>query len=188
MNRGVTVSGDVVEMTSADGGIAEMGEVLASMLYQRLYCRPSAIAPIFSPDTRAVRVFVDSLSQANSGSGTWDSGWVVTAVEDDGTLVVHKHPEDLTLWASPRQFRAAGGAVGVGHVGRLSLGKELRAMLPGFYTILGDADQPDGYAEIPLDIVRFYWHLTSHAAPLWIKELHALVQHCWSCISGEGAK
>ena len=167
----VEVLADILEVSSTDGSTDEMRDLLAGALYQRLYCRPSGTPPIFSPDTRAVRVFVDNLSRANSGTGTWDPGWVVTAVEDDGTLVVHKHPDDLTLWASPRQFRPAGGTAGVGSVGRLSLGKELRAMLPGFYTILGDADQPDGYAQLPADMVRLYWHLTSHAAPLWIREL-----------------
>jgi hypothetical protein len=151
--------------------IDELRSLLANMLYQRLYCRPSRAPSTAAHDARATRVFVESLSRANCGTGTWDPGWTVTAVEDDGTLVVHKHPDDLTLWASPRQFRPADGTSNVGGVGRLWLGKELREMLPGFYTILGDADQPDGYGEVPVRVIRFYWHLTSSAAPLWIREL-----------------
>jgi hypothetical protein len=120
---------------------------------------------------RETRIFVESLSRANCGTGTWDPGWTVIAVEDDGTLLVHKQPYDVTLWASPRQFRPANGTANAGDFGRVPLGKELREMLPGFYTILGDADQPDGCGEVPVRVIRFYWHLTSSAAPLWIREL-----------------
>lgn len=166
-----SVLGEIYEVTSTHSDIDDMRSLLANMLYQRLYCRPSRAPSKAAHDTRATRVFVESLSRANCGAGTWDPGWTVTAVEDDGTLLVRKHPDDLTLWASPRKFRPADGTVNVGAIGRLSLGKELREMLPGFYTILGDGDQPDGYGEVPVRVIRFYWHLVSSAAPLWIREL-----------------
>jgi hypothetical protein len=45
---------------------------------------------------------------------------------------------------------------------------ELRKLSPGFYMVLGDA----GFeTERPLPIVRFYWHLSSAAAP---RLVHAL--------------
>jgi hypothetical protein len=44
-------------------------------------------------------------------------------------------------------------------------------MLPGYYTILGDADQPTDDTGYSVDIVRFYWHLTAEISPVWIREL-----------------
>ena len=88
------------------------------------------------------------------------------AVEEDGTLAVHKLRDDLTLWASPEQYRASEGAAVVGSVGRLRLDKELREMLPGYYMVLGDADQGRDDIGSSAPIVRFYWHLTAAAAPI----------------------
>lgn len=170
-SRRFSVLGEIHEVTLAQNHIDDMRSLLANSLYQRLYCRPSKAPSTAVHDTGATRVFVESLSRANCGTGTWDPGWTVTAVEDDGTLLVHKHPDDLTLWASPREYRPADGAANVGSVGRLWLGKELRDMLPGYYTILGDADQAVGSGEVPARVIRFYWHLTSGTAALWIREL-----------------
>jgi hypothetical protein len=44
-------------------------------------------------------------------------------------------------------------------------------MLPGYYTVLGNADQPNRDDETPLAIVRFYWHLVAAVAPPWVGEL-----------------
>ncbi len=122
-------------------------------------------------DTRAARAFVGRLSQANCGTGTWEPGWVVRAMEDDGTLAVSKRGDDITLWAQPEQFRPVDGTVTVGSAGRLRLAKELREMLPGYYTMLGDADQPADGNGSQGDTLRFYWHLTPEIAPGWIDEL-----------------
>jgi hypothetical protein len=166
-----SILGETFEVPSANGGLSAMAPSLANMLYQRMYCRPERGRPGFAGDTRARRVFVDELSKANCGTGTWEPGWVIEALEDDGTLVVHKQRDDLTFWAQPEQFRPMHGRIVVGSVGRLRLGKELREMLPGYYTILGDADQPTDDTGAPVDIVRLYWRLTAEISPLWIREL-----------------
>ena len=77
----------------------------------------------------------------------------------------------MTLWAQPEQFRPLEGTVAVGSAGRLRLAKELREMLPGYYTVLGDADQPADGNGSQGSILRFYWHLTAEIAPGWITEL-----------------
>lgn len=164
-----SVSGDSFEVPTA--GVEAMTSLLASVLYQRLYCRPSCERVVPGGDTRAARVFIDRLSQANCGTGTWEPGWVVRAAEDDGTLAVSKRGDDLTLWARPAQFRPVNGTMAVGSVGRLRLGKELREMLPGYYTALGDADQPAQADGSQPKTLRFYWHLTPEIAPGWISEL-----------------
>jgi hypothetical protein len=167
-----SVCGETFDVPSGDNRISVVTSYLANVMYQRLYCRPERNRLGLGADPRATRVFVDNLSHANCGSGTWEPGWVVKEIEDDGTLVVHKQRDDLTLWALPDQFRPANGAAaGLGSVGRLRLGKELRGMLPGYYMVLGNADKGSEDAGAPVAIVRFYWHLTAKASPLWIGEL-----------------
>jgi HopA1 effector protein family len=164
-----SVFDEVFEMPPEHGG--SISAHLANALYQRLYCRPQKEQFGRVGDSRASRVFIDELSRANCGSGTWEPGWVVKAVEDNGTLVVHKELYGVTLWAQPSQFRPIRDAIGIGCVGRLRLGKELREMLPGYYTVLGEADQSDDVTSSSVPVVRFYWHLTAEVSRNWIAEL-----------------
>jgi hypothetical protein len=166
-----SILGEIFDVPSGNGGISAMSSPLANALYHRMYCRPERGRPVLAGDTRARRVFVEDLSSANCGTGTWEAGWVIEALEDDGSLAVHKQREDLTFWARPEQFRAMDGRIEIGSVGRLQLGKELREMLPGYYTVLGDTDQSTDEVRSSVDIVRFYWHLTAEIAPVWIHEL-----------------
>jgi hypothetical protein len=145
---------------------------LASALYYRKYCRPtrrSVHAAGF--DARRSRVFVEELSHANSGSGTWEPGWIVQAVEPDGSVVVRRRRDDLLVWARPHQYRSSDGAPAIGSVGRVLVAKELREMLQGYYMAFGDADCGEDEDGNPSDIVRFYWHLTAEGARPWIREL-----------------
>jgi hypothetical protein len=165
-----SISGDNFEVSTAAGAEA-MTSLLARTLYQRLYCRPSYGRALRGGEARAARVFISRLSQANCGTGTWEPGWVVRAAENDGALAVSKRRDDLTLWARPGQFRPVDGTATVGSVVRLRLGKELREMLPGYYTALGDSDQPTGVDGSQPKTLRIYWHLTAEIAPSWIREL-----------------
>jgi HopA1 effector protein family len=169
--RDFSVEGEAIEALPAADGTDTLAARLATVLYRRKYCRPASGASGSKADSRATRVFVAELSEANCGSGNWEPGWVVKAVEEDGTLAVHKLRDDLTLWASPEQYRASEGDAVVGNVGRLRLDKELREMLPGYYMMLGDADQGRDDIGSSAPIVRFYWHLTAAAAPIWVREL-----------------
>jgi len=172
-----TVGDDTLELPTADAAVEDpsrgraLTDCLASALYRRLYCRPQRGHALAPPGHRAVHSFVERLSEANSGRGTWEPGWVIRGVESDGALVVHKQTDDLTLWARPSQFRPRSGAAAPGEVGRLWLGKELREMLPGYYMAMGDADQEDYDPETHPSTVRFYFHLASTGAELWVREL-----------------
>jgi hypothetical protein len=179
-----SVGGDTLDLPPGvpgdgfDGGSATLLTArLAEVLYRRLYCRPDRGRAVAPSGHRAVRSFVERLSEANSGRGTWEPGWVVSAVERDGTLVVHKRTDDLTLWARPEQFHVGSGEVGPGAMGRLRLGKELREMLSGYYMVLGDADQDDHDPASPPAVVRFYWHLAADGAELWVRELTGRFNH-----------
>jgi hypothetical protein len=143
-----------------------MAPLVATALYRRLYCRPRLAGGRIWTDSRARRILVDELSRANCGIGTWEPGWSVTVIEEGGSVVVHKHNDGLTLWARPDQFRPVDGVLAVGTVGHLRVGKELREMLPGYYTAIGDAETPADAV-----MVRLYWHLTAELAPAWMGEL-----------------
>jgi HopA1 effector protein family len=152
------------------GAAADLASRLGSALYHRMYCRPTRPSTSPPSDGRASRVFVEELSHANSGTGTWEPGWVVHAVDPDGTLVVRRQRDDLLVWARPDAFRSANGA-GIGSVGRVRVAKELREMMQGYYAAFGNADRGDDDARGPAEIVRFYWHLTADGVRQWMREL-----------------
>jgi hypothetical protein len=158
--------------SAANDAPVDLASTLASALYSRKYCRPipTSFTPI-APDPRVARVFVEHLSHANCGSGTWESGWMIQAIEADGTLVARRQRDGLLVWARPEEFRPANGVTGVGSAGRVRVPKELREMLPGYYAAFGDADRSADVGSRPVDLVRFYWHLTSDVARDWIREL-----------------
>src|SRR5262245_21776607 len=162
---------DVAKTTTAGAG-DDLASRLASALYHRRYCRPTrtSLGPTAS-DARAARVFVEELSQANSGSGAWEPGWIVQGIEADGMVVVRRQRDDLLVWARPNEFRAASGALQIGSAGRLRVAKELREMLQGYYAAFGNADRGTDDGLEPGDVVRFYWHLTAEAACSWMREL-----------------
>jgi hypothetical protein len=133
--------------------------LLEHVLYGRLYTRAGRQAMAFNPADD--RDFVGRLSAANTGRGTFEPGWRVAFVDDDGRIAVEK--DGLTLFAPPQWFRPDAGNVAPGQVGRLRIGKELRHLVPGFYFAIGDggADEPDAQAG---PVVRLYWHLQSSSA------------------------
>lgn len=162
----MVVAGEAIDLARPPG---DARASLSGLLYRRLYCRPHAGVRARAPDSRAVRIFIERLSEANGGRGCWEPGWSVQTIEPDGALVVRRAGEELAIWASPESFRPAVENVAVGTVGRLRIGNELREMLPGFYMALGDADAAGEGADGPL--ARFYWHFTADAAPDWIAAL-----------------
>jgi len=165
------VADSVCDVPSDVDGDVGLTSLLANALYRLMYCRPTTNSVARAIDTRAARVFVDELSSANCGTGTWEPGWRIETVEPDGTLVVANQRDDLTVWAQPWQFASANAARHAGILGRLHVGKELREMLPGYYTALGDADQPVTDGGTAVELVRIYWHLTADGAATWIREL-----------------
>jgi hypothetical protein len=134
-------------------------------LYGSLYTRPPGPeAPATAVDWLARRDFVAALSAANGGSGTWEPGWTVGPIAEDGRIAVSK--DGLTFWVPPEGLRAAGDRAEPGAPCRVRIGKEIRNLMPGFYVAVGDAEGDDLDADHgPRDpLVRYYWHLTPGAA------------------------
>jgi hypothetical protein len=140
---------------------------LEQAMYGRLYVRPTRAAPT-RLDPRAGGDFVASLSAANCGRGTWESGWTVTHTDEDGRVGVVK--DDLTFWVGPEGVRTPDGAVRPGDACWVRIGKEIRALMPGFYWAIGDGD-PDDTEAAAGTLVRYYWHLKSDAAVHYMAEV-----------------
>jgi hypothetical protein len=133
-------------------------------LYEHFYCpggaRPRRAAV---PDAAGGKeLFVEQLSEANSGQGSWESGWRVAALEAHAVVVVR---DGLKLWVSEQDRRSAGRSLAVGDRLEVRMPKELRNLLPGFYTAVGDV-QLD-FTE-PRGVVRIYWNLAASAAPRFV--------------------
>ncbi|MBV9124061.1 MAG: hypothetical protein JO112_11940, partial [Planctomycetes bacterium] len=130
---------------------------LVDDLYLRLYVRApdTGSAPADLPGRRD---FLAALSAANHGRGSWDPGWVLQTVAEDGRVAVRK--DGLIVWTTPEGLRLGAGALQAGASCRVRVAKELRGWQPGYYWAIGDADQDDP----PGPLLRLYWHLIPQAA------------------------
>jgi len=133
---------------------------LADDLYANFYCRPRESAATSSTRDERMRFLAD-LSLANCGTGHWEAGWSVAAREGDTMIVIRS---GLRLFAHQNDVRAS-AELGPACRGRILVGKELRALIRGFYSAVGNADGSDD-PEVPL--VRLYWNLAASGASRYI--------------------
>jgi hypothetical protein len=138
-------------------GRRHSGTELAEALYGSLHC---LVPTSGSPDSgftnwTGARDFVDRLSAANCGSGTWQSGWTARGVEADGRIVAERH--GVSFWVPPGEYRP----------GAARIPKEHFDLIPGFYLAHGDADDTRDAG----DTIRIYWHIS----PLGAERLMELV-------------
>lgn len=156
---------------------------LGNTLYQLYHCRKKEGESAYRKDMVAAaypllhgrggdksRDFIEMLSRANTGHGTWEPGWEIRKIERNGQRAAYR--DGLTLWISPKQFFPHdgggddGGKIEVGKKGYIAMVKEFRALLPGFYMANGNA---------PLDqtppLVRIYWNVGSQDAALLMRVL-----------------
>ena len=75
---------------------------LAVDLYERFYIRPSSNSPNGN-NIIARRDLVAALSAANSGRGTWESGWTIRHLEEDGPVAIARG--GITFWAAAESLR-----------------------------------------------------------------------------------
>lgn len=136
---------------------------LQQRLYDSFYCRGYA-APIDPAQDRpeswaGSEPFVSALSEANCGSGSWESCWKVRQ-DEEGSLAVERG--GLTLWVRTGEYRGHHGQeLAPGVQVDLRLPKELLRVSPGFYMALGDR----AFAELDRrGLVRVYWNSTPEGA------------------------
>jgi hypothetical protein len=155
---------------NADEQTSGLEAALAVDLYQRLYLRPGAAAATPPADDLGRRDLVAALSAANSGRGTWESGWSVRRFEDGGRRIAVAR-EGLVFWVDSNGLRVPGGALRPGAACRVRVDKEMRNLVPGFYVALGDAEEDrDDPGDDSEPLVRYYWHLTCESAAPLVRE------------------
>jgi hypothetical protein len=138
---------------------------LEGELYARFYTRPTTGHGLAMSDFLARRDLLSALSTANSGRGSWEPGWIIDHIDEDGRVAVAK--DGLTFWVEPSGLRAHSAAIRPGEFCRVLVAKELRSLMTGFYVAIGDGD-PDDPRDAPEPLVRFYWHLRPEAAAPYI--------------------
>jgi hypothetical protein len=135
-------------------------ETLAELLYGTLHCRMverSEAVPGFA-NWIGSRRFVDRLSEANSGTGVWQGGWILRRFEPDGRVVVERHR--VRFWCAAEACRPVDSPLQVGGEVEVKLPKEYREMVPGFYLALGDG----GFVRDTTPTIRIYWNVSPQGA------------------------
>jgi hypothetical protein len=159
-----------LEGTGAAGPLEPGGlvAVLSEELYARLYIRPSFPQPPPRADVLAQRDFMAELSVANNGKGTWEPGWTIRRIEQDGQAVASKNGVEFRVSAKGWRGVAAGELRPGDHC-KVAVPKERRYLLGGFYFAVGDAEEETYTSDRKLEPdVRYYWHLLSSAAASFV--------------------
>jgi hypothetical protein len=159
--QGETRDVATVEVASGEAASA-LVEALWEDLYGRVYTRAAGAVSPPRIDERRRAEFLAELSSANAGRGTWESGWTVQRVEDDGQVVISRN--GLKFWADPSVVFSAESRVVPGAPCQARVGKEVRHLVPGFYLALSDADGALAPGREADAMVRLYWNLSAEAA------------------------
>jgi hypothetical protein len=142
---------------------------LREELYSSFYCHGDPVPARWgSPEP----VFADpwlarSLSEANTGRGSWEPGWTVQRVEEEQLVLTTAR---LSIRVAAGDYRTVGGAIRSGAAVSVRLPKELPALSPGFFTVVGDAVLDRASS---LRVVRVYWNVTAAGAPMLVRALSA---------------
>jgi hypothetical protein len=133
--------------------------LLEDELYRSFYSQggPLPHCPTETSPARPDPGFVAALSAANSGCGGWQGGWRVEAVEGLYLQIVR---DGLRVRVPASECRPACGERTPVRVS-VRRPKEDRAVSPGFYVALGDAEHVSNGDELE---VRIYFNLTAAGA------------------------
>jgi hypothetical protein len=139
---------------------------LAEELYGSFYCRgrpvpgPGGVGTPVAPDPSLTA----ALSEANTGSGSWEHGWTVERLDRRNTVVAASRLRARlpTESCRPHVGLRPGDTIAV------RVPKDLPSQSPGFYTAVGDALQ-----DAASGVVRAYWHVTRTGAPALMRSLTA---------------
>jgi len=133
---------------------------LEADLYTRFYCRPIT-APRGSADPLASRDHVTALSEANCGTGAWESGWRIVEVRSLDKIAVRK--DKVVFWVNRAGLKTASRSLLPGIFCRVRVEKEMRHLSPGFYFAIGNGD-PITTKDREGALLRLYWNLRAEAA------------------------
>jgi hypothetical protein len=148
-----------------DSGLS-LTDSLAQQLYHKHYCQPAPVLTAKPGSLEYGRSFILKLSDANTGGGTWDDGWVIRNIEKDNHVAISK--DNLTIWVSHNQFSSRERSIKVGNKGYVRVGKEILGLYPGFYMALSDHRM--NYRS-KKHLVRIYWHIRAEGAVVLMNKL-----------------
>jgi len=136
--------------------------ILESYIYNVFHCRQknNNSQAFFNLSYFDNRDFVESISNANKGVGTWEPGWEVHRILDkeSNNLVVKKN--GLMLWVHSYQFIPYDQKkYSVGEKGYVSMVKEFRELLSGFYMANGNVSLKENAS-----VIRIYWNVSGDGA------------------------
>ena len=155
--------------------LTRLVEALAVDLYERLYIRPSWKSLTIN-NIIARRDLVAALSAANCGRGTWEAGWTIRHLEEDGQVAIARG--EITFWAKTESLRVGDQVIQAGSNCRVWIPKELRGLIPGFYLALGDGgDEDDDHGDDSGPAGRYYWHLMPGMAVHFMQITTSLLNH-----------
>jgi hypothetical protein len=143
------------------------------LLYKRAVRQPEITA--FQGDKSE---FLIALSHANTGRGTWEPGWKIVSVGLGDCFRVTSGRGDVVFVAGSADLELEDGEIEQsaqplpGAACRVFIPKELRQLNAHYYMAFGDARLRDPYQRGPRStpeiLLRYYWHLTPAAAPIYI--------------------
>jgi hypothetical protein len=153
-----------------EAGRTRLLAFVESELYQRLYRRPADGIGRSVVSGGADHAFLESLSDANVGTGTWQPGWRITGFSPDGLIGVAK---DITCWVPPSGLQTAEEPLRPGAPCWVRVPKEIRHLVLGYYLAFGDAKANSG-DDVETGTVRLYWNLTPAGALRYLRLLTTL--------------
>ena len=148
------------EMNAAESRTYLVGS-LREELYWSFYCHGGPVPARWGePQPVAADPWlVAAMSDANGGRGGWESGWTVERLEGDNAVVATRRLRARVLTTD---CRVVDGVLRRGAGVSVRLPKELPAVSPGFYTVLGETVAG---ASSPVGLVRAYWNVGPAGAP-----------------------
>lgn len=137
-------------------------------LYASFYCTGAPV-PARSGNAETARADPElraKLSNANTGHGSWDPGWIVRSC-GEGEVVVASPRVRVRVSAADCRVDGAREITSAATVS-VRLPKELPGLSPGFFMVIGNAafDVAPGAG-----VVRVYWHVAAGGAPALVRTL-----------------
>lgn len=140
----------------------DMISILESYIYRVFHCRQKNTnhQAFYNLKYFDDRDFVETISNANKGIGTWEPGWEIHKILDkeSNRLIVKKN--GLMIWVNSHQFIPNDlSGYDLGQKGYVSMVKEFRELLSGFYMANGNISLKEN-----VSITRLYWNISSDGA------------------------
>ena len=143
-----------------------LAATLADQLYRNFYC-PGFARPIRWTNTgqAAADDFVAQLSAANTGTGSWSSGWLARSACQP-RIVVAKEGLAVTTFISELHGKQD-SVPEAGTTVSLRVPKDLRGVSPGFLVVVGNAPN---FVERG-QLLRLYWNIAAVGAAALVSEV-----------------